>query len=261
MSNEELAIRIQNGEKELISALWEKNRGIIHRSTYSLYTRYRDRCISSGVTPDDVIQVSYFALLDAVEAYESGSGYKLTTYLRYPLKNHFDALIGLRTSKRNPINQCASLDVPIVDGEDIYILDTIEDTESQKPFEDTIEGMANQQLREILEIAISKLSNVCAVSVRERYLQGKDFSVIADETGEDIANVKKWVNKALRHLGRDMALIKRWNEEFEAFAYRHIGVKAFNTSWDSSVERAVIKAEELTKGKHGYINLAHEHTV
>jgi DNA-directed RNA polymerase specialized sigma subunit len=119
MTNEELAQRIQAGEHNLMAALWEQNTGIITLSALSLYNQYRERCASAGVELDDIIQISYFALCDAVQAYKPDRGYKLTSYYRYPLKNHFMALIGVRKSKRDALNQGDSLNRPITGDDDI----------------------------------------------------------------------------------------------------------------------------------------------
>ena len=107
MTNEEMALKIQAGEQGLISALWEQNTGLFAIKANSLYQAHYDRCQASGVTFDDVFQVCYFALLDAVQVYDPARGYKFTSYLTYPLKNHFNALVGLRSTKRDPLNDAA----------------------------------------------------------------------------------------------------------------------------------------------------------
>ena len=116
MTNEELVQRIRSGEREHIATLWQQNAGIIHNKAHSLHTRYYTRCVSCGVCLEDIIQVCFFALYDAIQAYDPGSGYKFTSYMNYPLQNHFKALVGLRTAKHDPLNQCGSLDTPM--GED-----------------------------------------------------------------------------------------------------------------------------------------------
>ena len=61
------------------------------------------------------MQTAFFAMLDAVHAYDPASGYKLTAFLKYPLQNRFNVLLGLRTvkAKKDPLNGCVSLDEPI----------------------------------------------------------------------------------------------------------------------------------------------------
>jgi hypothetical protein len=47
MSNEEMALRAQNGEKGLILALWEQNIKFFRAKSYGMYMHNRGLCASS----------------------------------------------------------------------------------------------------------------------------------------------------------------------------------------------------------------------
>ena len=66
--------------------------------------------------PEDFQQAAFLALLDALEGWEPGAGAFLTWY-GLQLKAAFAAATGRRTSKRDPLQSCASLETPIAEGD------------------------------------------------------------------------------------------------------------------------------------------------
>ena len=109
MTNEELAVIIKQGNTQLMERLYLQNKGVIYQYAYWYYTKYRARCDSSGVVMDDLIQEGYFALCDTVQAYKPESGYKFLAFIKYPIQNRFNALVGYRVKKdlQEPINNAS----------------------------------------------------------------------------------------------------------------------------------------------------------
>ena len=66
------------------------------------------------------MQTGFFAMLDAVRAYNPERGYKLTAFMHYPMQRRFNALLwkGTTGRRRDLFNGCDSLDEPLC-GEDI----------------------------------------------------------------------------------------------------------------------------------------------
>lgn len=62
MSNEELAMLIQQGHTEYISQLWDNLYRLIYKLCYAMYRKNSDRFSHYGITADDVLQQSYFGL-------------------------------------------------------------------------------------------------------------------------------------------------------------------------------------------------------
>ncbi|MFR5070474.1 MAG: hypothetical protein ACLTE2_12495 [Eubacteriales bacterium] len=56
---------------------------------------------------------------ELVEAFKTEKEYKFNTYLEYHLKTAINELLGQRTSKKEPLNHCGSLDVPMGEDEDL----------------------------------------------------------------------------------------------------------------------------------------------
>jgi len=71
MSNEELAEKIQNGEKDLLPLLWEQVEKFIYKQAG---IRARQLNGLGGVSVDDLCQAGFLALVDAVESYATEKG-------------------------------------------------------------------------------------------------------------------------------------------------------------------------------------------
>jgi RNA polymerase sigma factor (sigma-70 family) len=252
MSNEEMAQRAQNGEKGLILALWEQNIKFFRAKSYGMFMHNRGLCASSGVELDDIFQSCFFALLDAVRAYKAATGHKLLTYARFPLMNRFRALVGLRTTRRNPLDRAGSLDAPAGDDEsDATVLDLVADPESAAPFEAADDELCRPELRAALNAAIGRLPGDRAATIRWRYFEGRSAADIAAELGVEPMRVYGIEQNALRDLRRERSLLAFREELLAGMAYNHIGLRRFKETWESSVERAVIRADELTERERG----------
>lgn len=133
MTNEALALAIQGG-RDLWAELWEQAERFIYQQACTVYNKQRGACQRAGVELDDLLQCGFLALRDAVKAYDPKTGYKLLSFIQYPLKNHINALLG-RRGKADPLNESASLDEPIEGAEDLTLADSVEDDNAGEAFE------------------------------------------------------------------------------------------------------------------------------
>ena len=245
MTNEQMALRIQAGEKNLSGALWKKNAKLFRLMANKLYNNFYNRCVSSGVTEDDIFQCSYFALCAAVEAYNPENGYKFTAYIKYPLKNHFNALVGLRTSKRDPLNNAESLNKPVSEEGDAELIDLHIDPDSEIPFENVISDIYSVDIRKTLQNAIDELPEQHAAVIRRRYFEGKSPQEIAAEMDITNSRVSYLHRNGIHKLYLNELLKAFYDETLEKWAYRGTGFTAFKENRASSVERTVIELDKL----------------
>lgn len=99
------------------------------------YNRNPERFTRCGITMDDLEQEGFFAVLEAVEAFNPSKGWKFTSWLNYPLQNHVNAILGTRNgqAKHIPLNECSSLDEPISqESDDMTLGDSVEDQTAWK---------------------------------------------------------------------------------------------------------------------------------
>jgi RNA polymerase sporulation-specific sigma factor len=114
VSNEELALLIQRGEKEYIAQLWTQIERFIEIKAW-LYERHLSGCAADE---EDLLQSGYFAMLEAVKYYRPEKGYKYLTYLSYTLKKSFRKVAGIESSRRDTAKFAYSLDAPVSKGND-----------------------------------------------------------------------------------------------------------------------------------------------
>ena len=245
MTNEEMALAIQQGDKSQIAPLWDQLYRLIGMHAGRCFWRLQGRCAAAGVTEEDLIQIGFFAMLDAVRAYDPASGYKLTAFLRYPLQNRFNAILGLRTVKaqKDPLNSCESLDEPI-GGEDADFTrsDILPDENAGQAFEDVIESEWRRSLRTVEDEAINKhLTEGETAAVRGTFFEGLRLQPIADRLGVTRERVRQLQYSGLRRLRTGEAVRKLrpfWDDEYGALGLRGTGLSAFRYG-GSSTERAV----------------------
>ena len=174
MTNEELAVRIQNGETELIPTLWEQVERFIK---WKARVRAANLDGFGGVTEEDLYQSGFFALLYAINAFNPQTGFTFITYLVHPLQSVFADAAGYRTDKRkyDPLQNYLSLYVTESnggEGEGTTLADVIPDPVAEEPFVAVEDG----QLRGALEKAVGQLPEAQKRAIVARYFLGRSLS-------------------------------------------------------------------------------------
>ena len=151
MINEELARRIQQGERDLILQLWAQVRRYAHDRAYKWYRATGGR---GGVTLDDLEQESIVALLEALEGWDEKAG-KFLTWYDLRLKAAFTAATAQRTQRdrKDPLQDCLSLDAPLTDreGDPFTLEDTIPDQRAEEDLETVEEREKQAAIRRVLD--------------------------------------------------------------------------------------------------------------
>ena len=247
MTNEEIAGRIQRGETDLLPQLWEQVHPLICWHANRFYIQHQERCIASGVTADDIIQTGYFAVLDAVQAYDPAPGYKFNTYLRYPLKNRFKAATGGReNNKIDSLNRCTSLDSTIAGDSDITGADILTDPSAERDFEDIIECIHADQMHTALEECMQRIPAEQAKTLRARYYENQTLTELAAAKSASHQAIRQQEVNGLRNMRRGVnyTRLKEYREHILSSTHRYTGYKSFRSLGHSSVEWTV---EKLSK--------------
>ena len=281
VSNEELVLKIRNGEKELISDLWEQNKGLLR----ILSKPY----ISAGLEEDDALQEGFFAILDAVERFEPGRG-TFAAILRYSVQRivgsafreslyekripaNMQALIfkykklmaeaeaetgsppndyylrfylGITQTQlddlRRAIHQSSCLSISqALPGAEDM---TLEDLipEPSDDIEALIDDLDREQARRDLWRTVGTLPPEQAEILKERYINRKTLQEIAEQNGINRNKVERNENKALQRLSKK-TVIKQIGERF-GYGTRNLyggSLQAFKHTFTSNVEAAAIK--------------------
>ena len=176
----------------------------------------------------------------------------LTSYFRFAVKNQIAGLLGVRSSRRDSLNGCHSIDEPLTDGDDFTLGDTLLDEAATLDFEEVEQRAYNDALRNELEKGIAYLPENIGFLIRQCYLEGET----TEEAAARIGVSEKYAYELRR---KGLPLLRQYDRghghgrlyaflhdpaESSTLAYRNTGLCAFRFG-GSSVERAA----EHTGGK------------
>lgn len=259
LSNEDLALAIQNGETEKIELLWEQTRAFIAKCAHRYVTVFDNK--KCGAEVDDLIQSGYFALLSAVESYSvMEDGRSFIGWLLYFLSKEFARTAGLRRYVGDDgkqhyavsvLDEADSLERPLsADTDSLTLGDTLPSDYSE--IDDADQRIYTAQLHEVLEALLSELDADEAGILRRHYFDGIQIPAIAKETGADEKETRRKKARALRSLQRK-AMTTEQGKELRRFVedqtdyYLRVGVFSFNTTRSSAPEALVLKREALER--------------
>lgn len=199
MSNEELAVEIQKGNKKFCKQLWEQVENFVKKEAYRYYNALRLSGRHYTPDPDDFISEGYIAVLEAVKYYDRNKDFRYITYLSKTLKKAFSSVSGLGTlrAKKEPLNNCNSLNIIIgKEGDYIELIDSISDDAAQSEFK-KIELSETQQ---IISEAIAELSECDRLLIKMRFWREQPYETIGSVLGITAAAVSKREKRILRKL-------------------------------------------------------------
>lgn len=239
MTNEELVIQIQQGGAG-IELLWDRVQKFI-RILADRY--YKNGCAERpDIDREDLVQVGYFALNDAVKAYNPDNEYKFLTYLSAHCRNRFNEFAGIRSASQrtNPvriaIRNAGSLYAPILsEDEELSLLDIIPDPHAY--IEDKEQSLYYEQAHKAIEESMQCLPE--ADVIREEYWNGKTIQQIAEETNVQPEEIRRMKQKCIKKMRRAKVL-QPYKEDIINY-YFHIGINSFQRTGVSSVEHLVMQ--------------------
>ena len=195
MTNEEIAVLAQSGNEKSVLLLWERVKYFAKKQAGRWIAAWEGR---GGIVLDDLMQISFLALLDALESWRPDGGLFIGLYaLR--LKAAFTVAYGQRTRRdqRDPLQAAASLNAPLdSEDDDLTLGDTIEDPEAMRAMDSVEEIDRLHHLHDIMQEIIETLPDDQRQAIVEKYYRcGK-----ADIKAHNAAL------RSLRHPSRSRAL-------------------------------------------------------
>jgi len=212
MTNEELAIEIQNGKTEYYPVLWDQVERFIKKKANE-----RMRKLPEGVDVefDELYDSGFFAVVKAVKYYKPEKDCTFLTILGYTLKNAFSEVTGIKTAKsrNDPLRYALSFDAPVAnDKETITLADVIADDTDF--VEESTQRANKKAMRKALDSALDKLPPKEAEVIRLQYYSGYNIEQTAEAMGLDQRQVK-----SLRELGMKKLRTPEIAAELEQYTY------------------------------------------
>lgn len=240
MTNEQLALNVQNGNRAALAELWGAVRPLLLSMAWKFYTRQgKERCSSHGITLEDLQQETFFALFNAVQAYKPEKGYQLTTYLNYATENRFKACMGIQ-GKADALNHADRLERPIPgDEEGREQGDVIPDEKAEAALFAVDERQEQAHFHNVLEQALGELSVVQGAVLRHRFTRKHTRKETAEALHITAEAVRREEARALQLLrGKPVVLCLR-EEVLETAAYHGTGWFSWYFEQGSVEERLV----------------------
>jgi RNA polymerase sigma factor (sigma-70 family) len=244
MSNEELVTEMQKGNTSLLEALWEGVRHFVHQSAYRYYKATERR---GGLEVEDLMQVGFEAMVDAIPRYDPAEA-SFLTYLAQYLRKHFQEATGRtypdaqgRLMPKDALNVSLSLNATVDEDGETEMIELVEDEAAS--CDSAEDKVWRAQLRDAVAEVLKELPEEQQEVLYSRFWQGKTY----DATGADMnmtgTSARQIEGKALRTIRQDRYL-KRLKPFHNFDCYRGTGLAAFKHSGMSVQERYIITREK-----------------
>lgn len=242
MSNEELALAIQQGEQGRTLELWEQVGGLVKRKALQVMTALQLSGNPRGVEFDDLYQTGYLAMVAAVETYSPERG-AFSTWLMFHLKTALAETTGYRTKsgRCEPLNTATSLDRPVQPDEPDggTLGELVPDGRAADAIAGIEESVYREQLHKAIDDAINELPPDNAQVLRLRYWGDMALSAVGEVMGKSTERTRQMENKGIRGLRKSRTL--HCFLDFDM--YHGAGLGAFRSSGSSIQEQYVLKQE------------------
>ncbi|MBE6984878.1 MAG: sigma-70 family RNA polymerase sigma factor [Ruminococcaceae bacterium] len=243
MTNEELAMKIQKGEAELMPQLWEQIKRWVYKMAHKWVFRFDG---ARGVTVDDLISSGYIAFAEAVKTFQPVSAF--TTWLTMYLKKAFLDTYGLRAHKDDPLHDAVSLDAPLQIDDDLTLGESVADPYGEAELLAQEEKLFQVQLHEALEETLSTLPEDQSEVLRLHYYDSLSFAEIAQCVGVYPQTVKQRESKALRTIRRSPKA-QQLTSFIDFDCYHGVGSGTFRRTGMSIQERYLMNLEYACERK------------
>lgn len=244
MTNEELAAKIQAGERDRLPELWEQVERFVASQAQRLMTLYANGYMTNtgGLEFEDLYNSGYIALVAAVDTYDTESGKSFIGWFAYALQNVFAETGGWRSSgqKSDALRRAVSLDAPPNEdgGEDVRALaEFVEDPSAAQSLQGVEDSIYHDQLHAALERAMEQLTDEEKACIQRRYWGGCTLQEAGGSRLEE---------KALIKLRRPAV-----RRELESYVdnrtpyYLRVGVETYQNTRESAVEKIVFIRERI----------------
>ena len=201
MAEYEAIVRdIQQGSREKLPELWEDVRPFAARQANRRMTAYREHNSDYAIDTEDLIQEGFFALLRALETYQSGGRMSFLGWWELYLKTAYNEALGLRWKRKAqaPDHQCVSLSLPLsMDGGG-----TLEDLipDNRNSIEAAEVRIWRGELRAAVDSALAALPEHLRALIAARYLQGQTLQTMAAAAGGTTQGISDKTHRALKRL-------------------------------------------------------------
>lgn len=213
------------------------------KSIAKKYTYVLNR--SGAIGFDDLIQVGRIAIIDAQKRYEPDKS-TFITFLSYYVRSAMRKTLGYNSRTGEAPEQLVYLDEPISDELDGTLGDTIADLTTPTIDEQITEPETKREISKHVREAVERMKSDKQREVITRvYFYGQERIAAAADMGMQYASFCALERAGRVSLYKDKQLKQFVISEIPFFT---VGVRQFNSTWTSAVEKAVIWRDNYVFG-------------
>lgn len=243
LSNEELAVLIQDGHKEYNKLLYSRVELLMYKL---LSMRYSGIPLPAYIDKEDLQQNLYFAFLKAVEGFKRDKHYKFNSYLEYHIRNTTNRYIS-RVKKVKEL----SYNAPMGDEEDTELIETMELEGAEDYINDLDFTDDCRTIRECVDKLPEKEKNY----IRYYYFDGYSLRQIAELYGVSIERIRQIIQRGLKKLRGDPVIKELWEDYAPHITHTEDIQDRYINMWFSSNEyRNTLEEVKEKYSKGGYIS-------
>lgn len=210
--------------------------------------RYTDNCGAVVRLPSNMV--------DWIRAYKRAAGQYKQAYGAWPSDAALCWLLDISHKKLQEIQQAArmgdigSLDAPLeTDDGDLTVMDMVSSGKDLE--EDACRRLDREKLERAVWVAVDQLPGNQPAVLRMIYLDGLNRRQAGEKLGVSLSRARDIELKALRtfrNTRRGLELRAYYEEYLAAAPIHHVGVRRFQETWTSEVEREAIEWAERELG-------------
>lgn len=251
MTDEELAAHIgtENDDTTAIARLWEQVKPYFICRASRYISKFSLKCADAGVTIEDIVQESYFAMLEGIKAYnsrpEKHKDLAFLAFCNFPFKNRVAEMLGLR-GHSDPLNSGVySLDYPVEGTEKgLTYADILADEEAEEPFRKIEDRSYRKCAMRCIEKLLKDENPDEYKVIKLHYFYDEAFSDIARELGVSAERARQIEKSALKHLrdNRELKELAGYNE------YRRVSIEDYKRN--GSIEEQIVERKLLDEWRY-----------
>lgn len=221
MTNEELAIQIQAGNTQYYSELWQNVRWLMHKILRSKLSRIK---LPNYLTAEDMEQELYFALCNAVQAFNDTKPYKFNSYLEYHIMNTIRSVLPSKPLQETSYNHSTDDDTELIE----FIVD---DTAAENLKKVELTDIQTQTRQAVAELPYNERKAITLY-----YFKNINCSKLAETFKTSPYKAKCIIDRGLHILRQNKAIRAIYDEFIRHYEHTENVYRIYARNWLVSTE-------------------------
>ena len=187
MTDEQIIIEIQNGDKQALSYLMNKYKELVNMKVSKYFM--------VGAEKEDIVQEGLIGLFKAIKTYKREKNSSFKSFANMCIERQLITAIKSSTRQKHmPLNSYLSLNASAYDNEEENGIELI-NTLDNKMVEDPLETVMKKEYYEQIESSIEKSLSTFEKQVLDGYVKGYSYVTIAKQLDSPVKSVDNAIQR------------------------------------------------------------------